>query len=204
MSEIEYRLHPIGIIRSPLKARAGAPRQGSEGAPDAWIEINPAVAEALHGRPGQPQAVPRLGHVSAAGLDAGPDELSLVETRGFAQAQVYRRGGTRLRATLVWTDPPGVVAPVTSSELQLVHDLDLRITAPNGAVSLGNAALNGTVPDRVNNVEMAEVLAPAGGEYSVSVDGRFIFPGARQSYALVITGEFEEPQAPARKRAARH
>jgi tRNA-Thr(GGU) m(6)t(6)A37 methyltransferase TsaA len=37
------------MIRSPLKERKGAPRQGSEGAPDAWLYVNSSVAEALHG-----------------------------------------------------------------------------------------------------------------------------------------------------------
>jgi len=32
-------MRPIGIIRSELKARSGAPKQGSEGAPDAWLEV---------------------------------------------------------------------------------------------------------------------------------------------------------------------
>lgn len=40
-------LDPIGVIRSPLKKREDAPRQGSEGAPDAWIELKPEVLEAL-------------------------------------------------------------------------------------------------------------------------------------------------------------
>jgi GNAT superfamily N-acetyltransferase len=44
-----YPLHAIGIIRSPLTTRGDAPRQGSEGAPDAWVEIEPAFAEALAG-----------------------------------------------------------------------------------------------------------------------------------------------------------
>ena len=43
------RLEPIGIIRSPLTQRRDAPKQGSEGAPDAWLEVEPAFAEALHG-----------------------------------------------------------------------------------------------------------------------------------------------------------
>ena len=43
------RLRPIGTIRSDLKDRKGAPRQGSEGAPDAWIDIFPWAAEALSG-----------------------------------------------------------------------------------------------------------------------------------------------------------
>ena len=43
------RLRPIGTIRSELKDRKGAPKQGSEGAPDAWIDILPWAADALSG-----------------------------------------------------------------------------------------------------------------------------------------------------------
>ena len=42
-----YTLEPVGFIRSVLKRREEAPRQGSEGAPDAWLEIEPQFAEAL-------------------------------------------------------------------------------------------------------------------------------------------------------------
>jgi tRNA-Thr(GGU) m(6)t(6)A37 methyltransferase TsaA len=44
-----YTLEPIGFIRSTVKGRADAPRQGPEGAPDAWVEIEPQFAEALLG-----------------------------------------------------------------------------------------------------------------------------------------------------------
>jgi len=44
-----YRLKPIGVVRSPLRNRGDAPRQGSEGAPDAWIVLEPSVADALQG-----------------------------------------------------------------------------------------------------------------------------------------------------------
>ena len=44
-----YTLEPVGFIRSTVKGRADAPRQGSEGAPDAWLEIEPQFAEALLG-----------------------------------------------------------------------------------------------------------------------------------------------------------
>jgi tRNA-Thr(GGU) m(6)t(6)A37 methyltransferase TsaA len=47
MLETEYSLFPVGFIRSPLKNREEAPKQGSEGAPDAWLEVNPALAEGL-------------------------------------------------------------------------------------------------------------------------------------------------------------
>jgi tRNA-Thr(GGU) m(6)t(6)A37 methyltransferase TsaA len=42
-------LRPVGIIRSALKERKGAPRQGAEGAPDAWLEVRPELAPALSG-----------------------------------------------------------------------------------------------------------------------------------------------------------
>lgn len=48
-SRIDARLRPIGEIRSTLKTRSEAPKQGPEGAPDAWLEIDPAFAEALDG-----------------------------------------------------------------------------------------------------------------------------------------------------------
>jgi tRNA-Thr(GGU) m(6)t(6)A37 methyltransferase TsaA len=42
-----YPLQAIGIVRSPLKDRYKAPNQGSEGAPDARIELAPSVEDGL-------------------------------------------------------------------------------------------------------------------------------------------------------------
>ena len=42
-------LRPVGTIRSTLKDRTQAPKQGSEGAPDAWLEIKSSVTPALEG-----------------------------------------------------------------------------------------------------------------------------------------------------------
>ena len=44
-----YILEPVGFIRSTVQGREDAPRQGAEGAPDAWLEIEPKFAEALLG-----------------------------------------------------------------------------------------------------------------------------------------------------------
>ena len=44
-----YALNPIGHIRSTLRSLNEAPRQGSEGAPDAWLEVDPAFARGLSG-----------------------------------------------------------------------------------------------------------------------------------------------------------
>ncbi|HEU4733424.1 MAG TPA: tRNA (N6-threonylcarbamoyladenosine(37)-N6)-methyltransferase TrmO [Kofleriaceae bacterium] len=44
-----FSLHPIGVVRSALVDRTFAPRQGREGAPDAWLELDPALRDALDG-----------------------------------------------------------------------------------------------------------------------------------------------------------
>jgi tRNA-Thr(GGU) m(6)t(6)A37 methyltransferase TsaA len=47
MSETGYWLHPIGWVQSPLTEREEAPRQGDEGAPSAWLVLEPAMADAM-------------------------------------------------------------------------------------------------------------------------------------------------------------
>jgi len=44
-----YSIRAVGFVRSRLTSRAHAPKQGSEGAPEAWVDIDPAFAEALDG-----------------------------------------------------------------------------------------------------------------------------------------------------------
>jgi tRNA-Thr(GGU) m(6)t(6)A37 methyltransferase TsaA len=45
----EYQIRPIGAVRSPLRSLADAPRQSFEGAPEAWLEIDAAFADAIDG-----------------------------------------------------------------------------------------------------------------------------------------------------------
>jgi tRNA-Thr(GGU) m(6)t(6)A37 methyltransferase TsaA len=40
---------PVGRVESPLQERADAPKQADEGAPEAWLAFEPAVADALDG-----------------------------------------------------------------------------------------------------------------------------------------------------------
>ena len=42
-------LWSIGVIRSGISVRRDAPKQGAEGAPDVWLEVNPLVAPGLMG-----------------------------------------------------------------------------------------------------------------------------------------------------------
>jgi tRNA-Thr(GGU) m(6)t(6)A37 methyltransferase TsaA len=46
-------LRRVGVVHSPLTDLAEAPRQGDEGAPEAWISIDPELSEAARDlRPG--------------------------------------------------------------------------------------------------------------------------------------------------------
>ena len=49
MSDAEYLLRPVGVVHSSLRSREGCPKQGWEGAPDAWLEIYAAFADGLDG-----------------------------------------------------------------------------------------------------------------------------------------------------------
>jgi tRNA-Thr(GGU) m(6)t(6)A37 methyltransferase TsaA len=44
-----YHLQPIAFIRSTLRTRQEAPCQGSEGAPDVWLDVLPEFAPGLLG-----------------------------------------------------------------------------------------------------------------------------------------------------------
>lgn len=42
-----YEINPIGQVESPLSDRASAPKQGVEGAPEAWLVFDPAMADGI-------------------------------------------------------------------------------------------------------------------------------------------------------------
>lgn len=46
MTQARYEVTPVAWVESPLKHREQAPRQGSEGAPTAWLVVEPQLAEA--------------------------------------------------------------------------------------------------------------------------------------------------------------
>ena len=49
MADDDHALRPVGVVRSPLVRREDAPRQGSEGAPDGVVVLDPSFADALQG-----------------------------------------------------------------------------------------------------------------------------------------------------------
>ena len=46
---MNFEVRPVGVVRSSLTDRKHAPRQGDEGAPDAWIELFDWAGDALLG-----------------------------------------------------------------------------------------------------------------------------------------------------------
>ncbi len=94
---ISYSLDPIGFVRSTLTNRAFAPMQGSEGAPDAWLELDEWVEPGL------------------AGISVG-DELILLTWLHLAQRDVLQThpSGDRSRplAGVFATRSPGRPNPI--------------------------------------------------------------------------------------------
>jgi tRNA-Thr(GGU) m(6)t(6)A37 methyltransferase TsaA len=63
---VSFELRQIGVVESPLVDPAEAPKQGDEGAPLAWIAIDPAYADAAADlEPGAPLIVLTWFHLAA-------------------------------------------------------------------------------------------------------------------------------------------
>jgi hypothetical protein len=147
----------------------------------------PVLDDALY-FPGDTRALHAIDIPLSNGLTVGAS----------ATVRVRARAATPLKAILVWTDPPGTVRPQSDPTPQLVNDLDLRVTDPAGATRFGN----GTAPDRLNNVEGVVIGSPVAGTYEITVSANRLGFGTRQSYALVIVGDFVP--ATSKARAVRH
>jgi len=44
---VRFEVRPVAWVESPLKHRRDAPRQGDEGAPDAWLVFEPDLGDAM-------------------------------------------------------------------------------------------------------------------------------------------------------------
>ncbi|MDQ0855281.1 hypothetical protein QFZ79_003392 [Arthrobacter sp. V4I6] len=93
-----------------------------------------------------------------------------------------------LAVTLNWTEPPGTIG----SDNSAINNLDLRVTAPNGDVFLGNHFIAGQsapggVPDTLNPTEMVVVDAQPG-QWSAEVIATEVNFGPTQGFALVVSG----------------
>jgi hypothetical protein len=142
-----------------------------------------------------------------ASLDAPKMIENTIDNANKTRATSFVWDGTSpIRATVVWTDVEGAAQTATNSRTRnLVNDLDLKITAPNGTTtylpyvmpfvgvwttnSMTNNAVTGT--NKVDNVERVDIPAPTqAGTYTVTVGmyGTNTLSGTSQAYSLVVTG----------------
>lgn len=93
------------------------------------------------------------------------------------------------KITLVWTDEESS----SSASKNLVNDLDLVVTSPNGTKYYGNNFVwpYNSSQDRINNVEQLILDSSTGevenGTYSINVSA-FLISNANQDYGLVVSG----------------
>ncbi len=112
-------------------------------------------------------------------------------------------GVSPLRATLAWTDPAGAAQTAADSRAaNLVNNLDLIVTAPDGTVyrpfvmpfvgtwtqaSMATPAATGK--NNVDNVEQVLIAAPSvPGNYTVTVTVDGAIGTGAQAFGLVVTG----------------
>ncbi|MGQ9699003.1 MAG: S8 family serine peptidase, partial [Armatimonadota bacterium] len=124
-------------------------------------------------------------NLAAALLPTPPAVLEFRDvTQGLSTGQTWELPITvtdssiPLRVTLAWSDYPAAL----QAAKQLVNDLDLSVTAPDGKVYPGNGGA-----DRLNNVEGVDISNPAKGSYRITVTGANV-PQGPQAFALVVSG----------------
>ena len=113
-------------------------------------------------------------------------------------------GFSPIRATVCWTDPAGTVQTTADSRIaNLKHNLDAKITAPNGSTvyqpfvmpfvgawttaTMSSAATTGK--NNVDNVEQVYLAAPSqAGVYTVTVSLDGTLTTTSQAYSLIVSG----------------
>ena len=115
-NEPRFELTPIGMVESSLTDLAAAPKQGDEGAPDAWLVFDPGVLEGLDG------------------IRAG-DELVVLTWLDRASRDVLRvhpRGDpSRPERGVFSTRSPGRPNPIGLHQVEVVSVDGLRVCVRN-------------------------------------------------------------------------
>ncbi len=134
--------------------------------------------------------------VSATNRTLYNDDLSRLLSTGDSFTVPFTVTDTtdEFKTTLVWSDYPGL----PSAAKELVNNLDLIVTAPNGSTTYyGNHFSNGWsttggITDTVNNVENVYIHNPVSGTWTIEVVGANI-PHGPQAFALVVDGATAPP-----------
>lgn len=135
------------------------------------------------------------GRVNLAAATDGSHQFldgstSLITNGSATFTYAVGTAGSPFKATLAWSDYPSM----TSAAKNLVNDLDLQVTAPDGTTYLGNVfaagwSQAGGAADRTNNLENVYVSAATAGTWTVVVRG-YNVPNGPQPLALVVDAAF--------------
>jgi len=119
------------------------------------------------------------------------DDRSVVSGTGNSKSYAFNltQNSGLFKAVLTWSDERGS----RFSNAQLVNDLDLEITAPDGTVYLGNDFANGRsttggTRDSVNNLEVVLIDSAAQGTWTVKVKDAQHSGSKTQPYSIAILG----------------
>ena len=176
LEEIAQRPSPQGALVKALLV-LGAEDVGSRNIPnddEGWGRIN--LRNTLAPRTGQGIWV---------------DDRSILSGTGNSKTYSFNvsQASGLFKAVLTWSDERGS----RFSNSQLVNDLDLIVTSPDGTVYLGNDFANGRSTtggsrDTVNNLEVILIDSAATGTWTVKVQDGQHSGSKTQPYAVAVLG----------------
>ncbi len=127
----------------------------------------------------------------ATGQGIWVDDRSVMSGTGNSKSYPFNvtQASGLFKVVLTWSDERGS----RFSTAQLVNDLDLEVTAPDGTVYLGNDFSNGRsatggTADDVNNLEVVLIDAAAAGTWTVKVKDAQHSGSKTQPYAIAVLG----------------
>ncbi len=131
-------------------------------------------------------------------------ETFISTTTTMVQVQSYWDGDNPIKATLVWTDPPGIArSGLNNTNLALRNNLDLRVITPSGTTNFPwildpfnptNAATTGN--NFRDNVEQVYIANPAdAGLYTFRITYAGSLSNNMQHFSLMISG-IDDPADP--------
>ena len=119
------------------------------------------------------------------------DDRSVLSGTGNSKSYAFNisQANGQFKAVLAWSDERGS----RFSSAQLVNDLDLEVTAPDGTVYLGNDFSNGRsatggARDSVNNLEVILIDTASTGTWTVKVKDTQHSGSRAQPYAIAVSG----------------
>lgn len=97
--------------------------------------------------------------------------------------EVDATAGLELRATLSWIDPPAS----SMSTVQLINDLDLRVSSPAGTLFTMRSDQSSDTVNVNERIIVGSTAIAESGMWTVQVASK-MFSTTTQSYSLVVTG----------------